>query len=155
MRSRELRAFFGVLFALLVTLPASMSGQSVRQVGRSQSGMVSAAHPLATDAGVRMLELGGNAAGAAVAAGVAAGETAGPGAGVDAQPAVSSTATVSGVQAASCLIGGEANAAHGPGIVARCKSLRAAVTHLRRTAPGRHRPRPTGRRSCSWLVGST
>ena len=71
MRSRELRAFFGVLFALLVTLPASMSGQSVRQVGRSQSGMVSAAHPLATDAGVRMLELGGNAADAAVAAGFA------------------------------------------------------------------------------------
>ncbi len=71
MRSRKLRAFPGVLFAFLLTLPVPIYGQSVRQAGRSESGMVSAAHPLATDAGVRMLELGGNAADAAVAAGFA------------------------------------------------------------------------------------
>lgn len=71
MRSRELRAFPGVLFALLVTLPAPTFGQSVRQAGRSDAGMVATAHPLATEAGVRMLELGGNAADAATAAGFA------------------------------------------------------------------------------------
>jgi len=71
MRSRELCVLPGVLFALLVTLAAPIYGQSVRQASRSESGMVSAAHPLATDAGVRMLELGGNAADAAVAAGFA------------------------------------------------------------------------------------
>lgn len=57
--------------ATLITLPAPVSSQSVGQSGRSDAGMVSAAHPLATDAGVRMLELGGNAADAAVAAGFA------------------------------------------------------------------------------------
>jgi gamma-glutamyltranspeptidase/glutathione hydrolase len=55
----------------LVSLPSRASAQSVGQSGRSDAGMVSAAHPLATDAGVRMLELGGNAADAAVAAGFA------------------------------------------------------------------------------------
>ncbi|MDH3272111.1 MAG: gamma-glutamyltransferase [Gemmatimonadota bacterium] len=52
-------------------LPASTSAQSVLQSGRSDGGMVSSAHPLATEAGVRMLEMGGNAADAAVAAGFA------------------------------------------------------------------------------------
>lgn len=52
-------------------VPFSASAQSVGQSGRSNTGMVSAAQPLATDAGVRMLELGGNAADAAVAAGFA------------------------------------------------------------------------------------
>jgi gamma-glutamyltranspeptidase/glutathione hydrolase len=56
---------------LLASAPVLLDAQSVRQSGRSDSGMVSAAHPLATEAGVRMLELGGNAADAAVAAGFA------------------------------------------------------------------------------------
>jgi gamma-glutamyltranspeptidase/glutathione hydrolase len=46
-------------------------GQSVRQVARSPHGMVVTAQPLATLAGTRMLEIGGNAADAAVAAGFA------------------------------------------------------------------------------------
>ncbi len=41
------------------------------QVDRAAGGMVSAAHPLATAAGVRILEMGGNAADAALAAGFA------------------------------------------------------------------------------------
>jgi gamma-glutamyltranspeptidase/glutathione hydrolase len=48
--------------------PVDVGAQSTLQRGRSDAGMVSAAHPLATEAGVRMLELGGNAADAAVAA---------------------------------------------------------------------------------------
>lgn len=59
------------LVALLLSATSELRGQSVRQSGRSDTGMVSAAHPLATDAGVRMLEMGGNAADAAVAAGFA------------------------------------------------------------------------------------
>jgi len=55
--------------SLVWALPGE--SQSVRQSGRSDAGMVSTAHPLATDAGVRMLEMGGNAADAAVAAGFA------------------------------------------------------------------------------------
>lgn len=57
--------------AAAALVPATTSAQSTGQSGRSDAGMVSAAHPLATDAGVRMLELGGNAADAAVAAGFA------------------------------------------------------------------------------------
>lgn len=54
---------------LLVALaPVSAAAQSALQTSRSNAGAVSAAHPLATEAGVRMLELGGNAADAAVAA---------------------------------------------------------------------------------------
>ncbi len=63
---------------VLVTLLTSaalaagpLGAQSVRQSARSDGGMVSSAHPLATDAGVRVLEMGGNAADAAVAAGFA------------------------------------------------------------------------------------
>lgn len=57
------------LLATLVLAPVSeAASQSSRQAGRSQAGMVSAAHPLAVDAGVRALEAGGNAADAAVAA---------------------------------------------------------------------------------------
>ncbi len=48
------------------TIPAC--GQSVRQVARSPHGMVVTAQPLATLAGSRILERGGNAADAAVAA---------------------------------------------------------------------------------------
>ncbi|MEE1507258.1 MAG: hypothetical protein V1256_09945, partial [Candidatus Neomarinimicrobiota bacterium] len=39
-----------------------------RKVVRSRNGVVTTAHPLATEAGVAMLEQGGNAADAAVAA---------------------------------------------------------------------------------------
>lgn len=60
------------LTSLLAFAPTStLEGQSVRQGGRSDGGMVSTAHPLATEAGVRMLEMGGNAADAATAAGFA------------------------------------------------------------------------------------
>lgn len=55
----------------LVVAPPELEAQSVRQGGRSDDGMVSTAHPLATEAGVLMLELGGNAADAATAAGFA------------------------------------------------------------------------------------
>ena len=65
----------GLLMASLLlpsfTAPHVLTAQSVRQAGRSDAGMVAAAHPLATEAGVRMLEMGGNAADAAVAAGFA------------------------------------------------------------------------------------
>jgi len=56
---------------LAVATPALLEAQSVRQGGRSDAGMISTGHPLATEAGVRMLEMGGNAADAAVAAGFA------------------------------------------------------------------------------------
>ena len=69
MRSRF--SFLLVVTCVLVAIPLDAASQSVRQSGRSQSGMVSAAHPLATEAGVRILEMGGNAADAAVAAGFA------------------------------------------------------------------------------------
>jgi gamma-glutamyltranspeptidase/glutathione hydrolase len=46
----------------------TLAAQSARQAGMSPNGMVAAGQPLATDAGVRMLEMGGNAADAAVAA---------------------------------------------------------------------------------------
>ena len=55
-------------FGLFLAAPAGLSAQSALQTSRSQEGAVSSAHPLATEAGVRMLELGGNAADAAVAA---------------------------------------------------------------------------------------
>lgn len=61
----------GLTLTALVVAPVALDAQSVLQSGRSADGMVSAAHPLATEAGVRMLELGGNAADAAVAAGFA------------------------------------------------------------------------------------
>jgi gamma-glutamyltranspeptidase/glutathione hydrolase len=63
-------AVLGLLIGASV-VAAPLDAQSVRQSGRSDAGMVSTAHPLATEAGVRMLEMGGNAADAAVAAGFA------------------------------------------------------------------------------------
>jgi gamma-glutamyltranspeptidase/glutathione hydrolase len=59
------------LVSLAALAPSGAGAQSTIQSGRSDAGMVSAAHPLATAAGVRMLEAGGNAADAAVAAGFA------------------------------------------------------------------------------------
>ncbi len=67
----SIRGLFSAVAGLFLLLPAPTDAQAVRQSGRSQAGMVSAAHPLATDAGVRILEMGGNAADAAVAAGFA------------------------------------------------------------------------------------
>ena len=47
---------------------SSLTAQNARQAASSQAGMVATGQPLATEAGVRMLEMGGNAADAAVAA---------------------------------------------------------------------------------------
>ena len=62
---------FTVLPILIALSAVTAASQSLRQSGQSNAGMVSAAHPLATDVGVAILELGGNAADAAVAAGFA------------------------------------------------------------------------------------
>ena len=60
------------LFALLLMFWAGgVVGQGRDQVARSENGMVVAAQPLATLAGLRILEQGGNAADAATAAGFA------------------------------------------------------------------------------------
>jgi gamma-glutamyltranspeptidase/glutathione hydrolase len=68
---RTSRVALGVVALTILVGPSVVRGQSARQSGRSDAGMVSAAHPLATEAGIRMLEQGGNAADAAVAAGFA------------------------------------------------------------------------------------
>ena len=65
-------AFAITCYAILTAMGPTISlAQSARQSGRSDRGMVSAAHPLATEVGVRILEMGGNAADAAVATGFA------------------------------------------------------------------------------------
>ncbi len=60
-----------ILAFFLVTWACGLVAQGRHQVARSETGMVVAAHPLATVAGLRILELGGNAADAAAAAGFA------------------------------------------------------------------------------------
>jgi len=59
---------FAALVLAALFLPGTLLGQNARQAASSQDGMVATGQPLATEAGVRMLELGGNAADAAVAA---------------------------------------------------------------------------------------
>ncbi|MDP2957807.1 MAG: gamma-glutamyltransferase [Longimicrobiales bacterium] len=68
MRIRSLSRLFAALLAAPFCAPAAVAAQGAIQVFRSQEGAVSSGHPLATEAGVRMLEAGGNAADAAVAA---------------------------------------------------------------------------------------
>jgi gamma-glutamyltranspeptidase/glutathione hydrolase len=57
-----------LLATLLAATPLALHAQSTLQTSRSNGGAVATAQPLATEAGVRMLEMGGNAADAAVAA---------------------------------------------------------------------------------------
>jgi gamma-glutamyltranspeptidase/glutathione hydrolase len=68
MRTRPLPRLLVLLLSLALAAPTPAAAQSAIQVFRSQAGAVSSGHPLATEAGVRMLEAGGNAADAAVAA---------------------------------------------------------------------------------------
>ncbi|MGI9519060.1 MAG: gamma-glutamyltransferase [Pirellulaceae bacterium] len=56
--------------ALMIAMPGTVVAQQDIQVGRSSQNMVATVHPLATHAGVAVLEAGGNAIDAAVAAGL-------------------------------------------------------------------------------------
>ena len=60
-----------ILVSFLVLWACGLVAQGRDQVARSEKGMVVAAQPLATGAGLRILEQGGNAADAAAAAGFA------------------------------------------------------------------------------------
>jgi len=63
---RKSLSFVAVVLATML-LPDLLSAQNARQAASSKNGMVASGQPLATEAGVRMLEMGGNAADAAVA----------------------------------------------------------------------------------------
>lgn len=65
------RFLTAALLVAVAALPGTLQAQSARQNSSADGGMVAAAQPLATEAGIRMLEMGGNAADAAVAAGFA------------------------------------------------------------------------------------
>lgn len=71
MRALGLPGFVAASLVAALLSPLDGTGQSSLQMARSTEGIVSTAHPLATEAGIRMLELGGNAADAAVASGFA------------------------------------------------------------------------------------
>ena len=64
----RLRNGFAALVLAAMVVPSTLLAQNARQAASSRNGMVATAQPLATEAGVRMLEMGGNAADAAVAA---------------------------------------------------------------------------------------
>ena len=64
----RLRNTFAALVLATLFLPNTLLAQNARQAASSRNGMVATGQPLATEAGVRMLEMGGNAADAAVAA---------------------------------------------------------------------------------------
>ncbi len=67
-RSSRVGALIVLGIACANGTPVTALGQGREQVARSSSGMIVSAHPLATLAGQRILERGGNAADAAVAA---------------------------------------------------------------------------------------
>ena len=71
MRTATNARWLSAAMVAALVLPVPATAQSALQSSHSTRGAVSAAHPLATEAGVRMLEMGGNAADAAVAAGFA------------------------------------------------------------------------------------
>jgi gamma-glutamyltranspeptidase/glutathione hydrolase len=64
----RLRNALAALVLAAPFFPSTLVAQNARQAASSQNGMVATGQPLATEAGVRMLEMGGNAADAAVAA---------------------------------------------------------------------------------------
>lgn len=65
---RDLRLLLVLVPFTVLSVPAVSTAQDRNQVATSTSGMVVTAHPLATFAGQRLLDAGGNAADAAVAA---------------------------------------------------------------------------------------